>query len=61
MLRKMTTAIPHAIIHHHALSYFTESLRQEDAKRVEKWEAQVIQWEDDHDKYCPYDLPNISK
>jgi len=57
----MTTAIPQAVIHHRALSYFTESLRQEDAARVDKWEAQVIKWEDNYKEYCPYDLPDISK
>ena len=61
LLRKMTTAIPQAVVHHRALSYFTESLRQEDVARVDKWEAQVIKWEDDHNEYCPYDLPDISK
>ena len=57
----MTKAIPQAIIHHRALTYFTEGLRQEDAKRVEIWEAQVIKWENDHTEYCPYDLPDVSK
>lgn len=61
MLRKMVTAIPQAIMHQRALSYFTESLRQEDAQRVDTWEAQVILWENDHQEYCPYDLPEISK
>ena len=57
----MTTAIPQAIIHHRALSAFTESLRLEHGEDlVNDWEAQVELWENDHKEKCPYDLPELS-
>ena len=61
MLRKMTKAIPQAIIHHRALSAFTESLQKEHGDNlVNDWEAQVKRWENDHKEKCPYDLPELS-
>lgn len=61
MLRKMTAAIPQAIVHHRALSAFTDSLRTEHGGNlVNNWEAQVILWEKNHKEKCPYDLPELS-
>jgi hypothetical protein len=53
----MTLAIPQAIIHHRALSAFTESLQVEHAKEVIEWEKQVQMWESNRSLPCPYDLP----
>jgi len=60
LLRKMTDAIPEAIIHHRAFSAFTESLRLEHVAQLDQWEDEVKKWEHDHSEYCPYDLPDQS-
>ena len=57
----MTKAIPQAIIHHRALSAFTESLWLEHGEDlVNDWEAQVKLWENNHKEKCPYDIPELS-
>jgi len=61
LLRKMSLALPQAVIHHRALSAFTESLQVEHAEQVTEWEIQVRQWELDHALPCPYDLPQQSE
>ena len=60
LLRKMTLAIPQAVIHHRALSAFTESLQVERAKELKEWEEQVRKWESDKVLPSPYDLPEQS-
>jgi hypothetical protein len=57
----MLHALPQAIIHHWALSAFTESLQAEHAAHVAEWEIQVQKWELNHTLSCPYDLPEQSK
>ena len=37
----MSLALPQAVVHHQALSAFTESLQAEHAEHVAKWDAQV--------------------
>jgi hypothetical protein len=56
LLRKLTLAIPDAIVHHRALSAFTDGLRLEHGDIVSEWERQVLEWEADNTKACPYDL-----
>jgi len=60
LLRKMSLAIPEAVIHHRALSAFTESLRAEHADHLVEWEIQVRKWEADHSLPCPYEIPDES-
>lgn len=60
LLRKMSIAIPQAVIHHRALSAFTETLQIEHADHVVEWELQVQSWELDHSLPCPYNLPDQS-
>ena len=60
LLQKMSLALPQAVIHHRALSAFTESLQAEHAELVAEWEAQVQKWEFNHALPCPYDLPEQS-
>jgi len=57
----MSLALPQAVIHHRALSAFTESLQAEHAGQVAEWETQVQKWELNHALPCPYDLPEQSK
>ena len=57
----MSLALPQAVIHHQALSAFTESLQSEHAEHVAEWETQVQGWELNHALPCPYDLPEQSK
>ena len=59
--RKMSLALPQAVIHHRALSAFTESLQAEHAGHIIEWETQVRNWELNHALPCPYDLPEQSK
>jgi len=56
----MSLAIPQAVVHHEALCAFSDALRQENPRCLEEWEEQVRAWEDDHNKFCPYDLPEES-
>jgi hypothetical protein len=56
----MTLAISQAVIHHQALSAFTESLQAEHAKELVEWGNQVWKWESDRSLPCPYDLPDQS-
>lgn len=60
LLRKLSLAIPEAIIHHRAFTAFTESLQAEHAKQLIKWEAQVQSWEADRTLPCPYEIPEES-
>jgi len=57
----MSLALPQAVIHHRALSAFTESLQSEHAEHVAEWETQVQGWELNHALPCPYNLPEQSK
>ena len=57
----MSLALPQAVIHHRALSAFTESLQVELAGQVAQWETQVQRWELNHALPCPYDVPEQSK
>jgi hypothetical protein len=57
----MSLALPQAVIHHRALSAFTESLQAEHAGHMVEWEAQVQKWELNHALPCPYDVPEQSK
>lgn len=50
-------AIPQAVIHDRAFCAFTESMRLEHRDAVKEWETQVLEWEADPSKFCPYDLP----
>jgi len=61
LLRKMSLALPQAVIHHQTLSAFTESLQAEHAGHVAEWETQVQKWELNHTLPCPYDLLEQSK
>jgi len=61
LLRKMSLALPQAVIHHRALSAFTESLQAEHTEQVAEWETQVQKWELNHTLPCPYDLLEQSK
>ena len=55
-MRKLTVAIPQAVIHDRAFRAFTESIRLEHHDAVKEWESQVVEWEADPSKFCPYDL-----
>ena len=61
LLRKMSLALSQAVIHHRALSAFTESLQAEHAGQMAEWETQVQKWELDHTLPCPYDPLEQSK
>lgn len=60
LLRKMSTAIPQAVIHHRAFAAFTESLQAEHGALLMKWESLVQAWEVDHAVDNPYALPDHS-
>ena len=56
----MTVAIWEAVIHHHTLVAFTESLQAENDTLVQAWEDDVHRWElDPLNIPCPYDLPEV--
>lgn len=55
--RKLTLAIPEAILHRRAYEAFTESLRVEHAQQLGVWVKLVEDWERDKSKPCPFDLP----
>jgi hypothetical protein len=61
LLKKMSIAIPKAIIHHRAFMAFTDGLKVEHEAELVQWEQQIREWEQDHSKPCPYDLPEASK
>lgn len=58
---RMIMAIPQAVIHHRALCAFTESLRVEFEPQLVTWEKDVLLWEADKSRYCPYELPEPRK
>jgi hypothetical protein len=61
LLRKLTLAMPEAILHHRAFCAFTEGLREEHGDELIEWERQVQEWESDNSRPCPYDLPEESE
>ena len=61
LLRKLTLAMPEAILHHRAFCAFTEGLREEHGDELIEWERQVQEWESDNSQPCPYDLPEESE
>jgi len=61
LLRKLTLAIPEAVVHHRAFSAFSEGMRKENANLLAEWEQQVCAWEADRRVFCPYELPNESE
>lgn len=48
-------------MHHRALSAFTDGMRLEHGNIVDEWEKQVLEWEADNTKPCPYELSEESK
>lgn len=60
LLRKLSLAIPEAIVHHRAFSAFTESLQAEHAEQLVEWEGQVQSWEADRTLPCPYEITEES-
>lgn len=61
LLRKMSLALPQAVVHHRAWLAFTHSLRTTHSAQLVEWERQVTEWEIDHGKPCPYTLPYESE
>jgi hypothetical protein len=61
LLRKLTLAIPEAIVHHRALSAFTDGMRLDHGDIVDEWEKEVLLWEADNTQPCPYDLSEESE
>ena len=47
-------------MHHRALSAFSEGIRLQHGDIIGKWEQQVLDWEMDNNKFCPYNLPDES-
>ncbi|KAJ7191702.1 hypothetical protein GGX14DRAFT_537830 [Mycena pura] len=62
LLRKMALAIPQAQLHSRAFHAFTDGLKEQPEHQAEltKWERLVAEWEQDHDKPCPYEYPEES-
>ena len=60
LLRKLTLAIPEAVVHHPALTAFSDGIRLEHGDIIGRWEQQVLDWEMDNTRFCPYDLPDES-
>jgi hypothetical protein len=63
LLRRLTLAIPQAIIHHRAFRAFNDGLRStpEYSLILMEWETQVQDWEAGRANFCPYDLPEESE
>ncbi|KAJ7587055.1 hypothetical protein C8J56DRAFT_1083227 [Mycena floridula] len=58
LLRKLTLAIPYAVIHHRAHLAFTDGLKGLHAERLVEWEKAVEAWEENPESApCPYELP----
>ncbi|KAJ7211675.1 hypothetical protein GGX14DRAFT_564905 [Mycena pura] len=57
LLRKMALAIPKALLHNRAFRAFTEGLREGHEDELVQWDKDIIAWEVDHSKPCPYDYP----
>ena len=61
LLRRLTLAIPEAVIHHRAFRAFSEGLLEDHGDILKDWERQVCEWEADGNSVCPYDLPEESE
>ncbi|KAJ7185969.1 hypothetical protein C8R46DRAFT_880838 [Mycena filopes] len=57
LLRKLALAIPKAMLHGRAFRAFTEGVREGHEEELMEWERAVREWEQDHDKPCPYEYP----
>ncbi|KAL0568415.1 hypothetical protein V5O48_013569 [Marasmius crinis-equi] len=62
LLRKMTKAIPQAVINARVFYAFTEALKVDHSAELSVWLQQVVNWEQGIDKFCPYEVrePKIS-
>ena len=60
LLRRLTLAIPEAVVHNRALSAFSEGVKDTHPKLLALWECQVVDWENGVSDLCPYDLPDES-
>jgi hypothetical protein len=57
LLKKLSLAIPAAVIHHRAYVAFTDGIRSEHPGIIDQWETLVTDWESDPTRPCPYELP----
>ncbi|KAK7032404.1 hypothetical protein VNI00_013152 [Paramarasmius palmivorus] len=58
LLKKLVSAITDVVIHQRSFAAFQEALAVDNPSLVSTWLAEVEAWERDHNKPCPYDLPN---
>ncbi|KAK7021051.1 hypothetical protein VNI00_017540 [Paramarasmius palmivorus] len=58
LLKKLLRAITESVVYWRAFSAFNEALDIDHHDLIEQWKEQVIAWEKDNTKPCPYDLPN---
>ncbi|KAL0571201.1 hypothetical protein V5O48_010766 [Marasmius crinis-equi] len=62
LLRKMTKAIPQAVINARVFYVFTEALKVDHSSDLTAWLDQVVNWEQGIKSFCPYEVrePDIS-
>jgi hypothetical protein len=55
LLRKLSLAIPQAVLHSRAFHALTEGLRVGHEEELQEWERMVQEWDQDQEKPCPYE------
>lgn len=57
----MLAAIPAYHEHHEAFVAFDHSLRKFRVEQVEEWEEELLSWEADRSKPCPYESAKLGE
>ena len=60
LLRRLTLAIPEAVLHHRAFTAFSEGIRDAQPQTLIMWQRQAFEWENGLSDLCPYELPDES-
>ncbi|KAI0054741.1 hypothetical protein BV25DRAFT_1785935, partial [Artomyces pyxidatus] len=60
LLRRLVPAVAEALRHGRILDDFNKVVEKEKPGSVSQWEAEILDWEKDHKKPCPYDVPKSS-
>ncbi|KAK7045518.1 hypothetical protein VNI00_007350 [Paramarasmius palmivorus] len=60
LIKKLVKAISNLVVYTRAFTAFTEALQHNHSIELQKWEKQVVEWENKRSRYCPYEISSSS-
>jgi hypothetical protein len=61
LFKKLSVALPDALIHNRAFVAFTKGIQAEHDNITSEWEKLVVDWEADQTRPCPYEFSDKDK